>query len=240
MINVLIADDNIDFAISLMNYINEKNVNIKVYNIAKDGKETLEILNKNNNIDVILLDYKMPFYNADQILDKIQTKSKYQDSFIIITGDIESGIKLRNNEMVHTIIYKTMKIDEIERKINELFLFKETKKKSKILRNKIIDELLYLGYDISHRGTQYLIKTIEYIATNQNKEFKNLQKEIYPKIAEMYDETVHNIKCRINRATNTMYCNCEIEKLKRYFKFSIDTKPKVMTIIETIINNINL
>ena len=30
MINVLIADDNIEYAVNLMNYINEKNKNIKI------------------------------------------------------------------------------------------------------------------------------------------------------------------------------------------------------------------
>ena len=39
MINVLIADDNVDYAINLMNYINNKNENIKVFNIAKNGKK---------------------------------------------------------------------------------------------------------------------------------------------------------------------------------------------------------
>lgn len=74
MVNVLIADDNVDYAINLMNYINEKNENIKVCNIAKNGKETLEILNLKDNIDVILLDYKMPFYNGEQVLEKITNK----------------------------------------------------------------------------------------------------------------------------------------------------------------------
>ena len=74
MVNVLIADDNVDYAINLMNYINEKNENIKVCNIAKNGKETLEILNLKDNIDVILLDYKMHFYNGEQVLEKITNK----------------------------------------------------------------------------------------------------------------------------------------------------------------------
>ena len=32
--------------------------------------------------------------------------------------------------------------------------------------------------------------------------------------------------------------DCEVEKLKKYFSFSIDTKPKVKTVINTIINKI--
>lgn len=238
MVNVLIADDNVDYAINLMNYINEKNENIKVCNIAKNGKETLEILNLKDNIDVILLDYKMPFYNGEQVLEKITNKKKYEDSCIIISGEIESVINLRKNELIHSIIHKTTSMNEIIRKINELFEYKESIKKSKILKNKITEELLYLGYDISHKGTQYLIKTIDYIATNPNKDLEKLERNIYPKIAYIYNDSVHNVKCRINNATTIMYCNCEIEKLKKYFHFDIDTKPKVKTIINTIIRKI--
>lgn len=238
MINVLIADDNIDYAVNLMNYINEKNENIKVCNIAKNGKETLEILNLKNNIDVVLLDYKMPILNGKQVLDKIIDKERYSDSFIVISGEIESVIGLRDNEMIHSIMYKNMKTEEIINKINELFEYKESIKHSKMLKNKIIDELLYLGYDISHKGTQYLIKTIDYIASNPNKELDKLERNIYSKIAAIYNDSSHNVKCRINNATTIMYYNCEIEKLKEYFRFSVDVKPKVKTIISTIIHKI--
>lgn len=238
MVNILIADDNIDYAINLMNYINEKNENIKVYNIAKNGKETIKILNDTDNIDLVLLDYKMPFYNGKQVLDKVLDKRKYSNSFIIISGEIETVAKLRNNEMIHSIIYKTIDMSEIVKRINELIEYKESIKQSKIIKKKIITELLYLGYDISHKGTKYLIEVIEYIALNQNRTLERLEKDVYPKIAILYNESVHNIKCRINNATSVMYCNCEIEKLKKYFHFNIDTKPKVRTIIDTIVNNI--
>lgn len=89
MLNVLIADDNIDYAINLMNYINEDNNVVRVCNIAKDGKKAIDILNNENNIDVILLDYQMPIYNGQEVLEKIQNKDKYVDSCIIISGEIQ-------------------------------------------------------------------------------------------------------------------------------------------------------
>lgn len=238
MINVLIADDNVEYAINLMNYINQKNENIKVYNIAKDGKETLEILNLRDDIDVILLDYKMPFYNGKQVLEKIVDKNKYDNSFIIISGEIESVMDMRENDMIHSIIYKTMSMNEIIKKINSVFEYKEALKTSKILKNKITNELLFLKYDISHKGTQYLIETIDYIVTNSNREVESLERNVYPKIAAMYNDSVHNIKCRINNATTAMYYNCEISKLKEYFYFDIDKKPKIKTIINMVINKI--
>ena len=35
-----------------------------------------------------------------------------------------------------------------------------------------------------------------------------------------------------------MYYNCEIDKLKEYFNLDIDTKPKIKTVIDTIVRKI--
>ncbi len=63
MVNVLIADDNIYYAKLLMDLINDEEV--RVCNIAITGKEALNIIQKSNNIDVILLNLKMPIYNRN-------------------------------------------------------------------------------------------------------------------------------------------------------------------------------
>ena len=115
--------------------------------------ETLDILNSNNNIDVILSDYKMPFYNGKQVLDNIKNKNKYINSCIIISGEIKDVTILKDNPLVHSIIFKTLTLYEINKKINEIINYKETLKREKSIKNKILNELLYLGYDISHKGT---------------------------------------------------------------------------------------
>lgn len=237
MINVLIADDNVEYAVNLMNYINNKNENIKVCNIAKDGKETLEILNSKNNLDAVLLDYKMPFFNGFQIIEKIKNRTNLQKSIIIISGEIDSNIKLFQDEMIHSIISKTTSMDTIIQRINVLFEYKEKIQKNNILKKSISKELLYLGYDISHKGTQYLIKVIEYIITNPQMELEKFKK-IYSKIAITYNTSSSNIKCRIYKATVEMYCNCGIEKLKNYFNLDTDIKPNVRTVINTVITNL--
>ena len=83
MLNILIADSNIDYAINLMSHINSLSDNIRVINITLDGRETLNFLNDvNNSVDIVLLDYNTPIYNAMEILDKISEKqqNKYQKS----------------------------------------------------------------------------------------------------------------------------------------------------------------
>lgn len=146
--------------------------------------------------------------------------------------------KLRKNELIHSILLKTTTMDQILNRIKELSKNKDYIEIDKVVNKKIVNEILYLGYDISHKGTQYLIKTIEYIFENSCVN-NSLEKEIYPKISLIYNESIHNIKVNINRATNAMYYNCEIEKLKRYFSFNYDLKPKTKVIINSIINHID-
>lgn len=238
MINVLIAEDNLYYATNLMNSINKRNEDIKVCGIAKNGKEALELLNSSNHIDVILLDLKMPLCSGKEVLQKIMNKDKYEDSCIVISGELSLIKELNNNSMINCVIRKNTSIEEIILKLNEILKQKEKMKKQRMLRREIMDELIYLGYDISYKGTRYLIETIEYIAENQNKDIDNLEKYVYPIISKKYNDSVHNIKCNINRANNNMYYDCKIERIKEYFHFDSDVKPKIKTVINTILNKI--
>lgn len=142
MLNILIADDNIDDAINLMNYINENNTSVRVCNIARDGKQTIDILNNENNIDIILLDYQMPIYNGQEILEKIEDKSKYINSFIIISGEIESVTQIRECNLVHSILLKTLSMEDIKNRIIQLVEYKENIKINENINKKI---LIYIG-----------------------------------------------------------------------------------------------
>ncbi len=238
MLNVLIADDNIDYAINLMNYINEDNNVVRVCNIAKDGKKAIDILNNENNIDVILLDYQMPIYNGQEVLEKIQNKDKYVDSCIIISGEIESVIKMRQCDLVHSILFKTLSMEDIKNRIMQLVEYKEDIRKNENIDKKILNEILFLRYNNSLKGTKYLIDTIRYVYDNRDY-LDNLEKFVYPKVAQKYNEKLCNIKCRIGKSTMLMYYNCEIERLKEYFDLDVDVKPKIKTIIDTIVRKIS-
>lgn len=137
MVNIVIADDNMDYATNLMNYINMHNNNIRVCNISRNGKETLDVLNSYDNIDVVLLDFKMPIYNADELLCRITNKSKYSKSFIIITGELKLARKLYDNDMVYSVVSKLTSTPLIMSKINELIVSKENKNKEKEVKKKL-------------------------------------------------------------------------------------------------------
>lgn len=240
MINILIADDNIYYAKTLLNIINNENrEDIKVTHIAVDGKETLDIL-KNNKIDIVLLDLKMPIYDGLYILNKLEEeqKDKYKQSIIIISGEIEMLYKINNQPFVYYAFDKLCSISKIVDKINELVEDKNEEKRKNMIKNKIVKQLQYLNYNLSHKGSQYLIEAILLIYNMENYDILNLKEDVYPIIAKRYNKSIHNIKCDINKANDYMYRVCKRERVRKYFKFFDDSKPTVKNVIYTILNKI--
>lgn len=240
MVNILIADDNIYYARTLMNIINnEMNNNVKVTHIAIDGKETLDIL-KYNKIDVVLLDLKMPIYNGIDILEKLKKEkiNRYEQSIIVISGEIEMLLKVRNESYVYCVLDKLSSISNIIDKINELVKDKNEKNKEIQIKNKITKQLQYLNYNLAHKGTQYLMDAIILIYHRGDDDIFNLKEDIYPVIAKKYNKTIYNIKSDINKANDYMYKICKKERIRKYFKFFDDSKPTVKNVIYTILNKI--
>ena len=128
MVNILIIEDNLHYAINLMNQLNKKK-NIKVLNVAKDGEEALNILTNKNDIDLILLDLCLPIYTGYEILKRIKYLNKYEDSCIIVSGRLDLIKNLTQNSIINTIIYKTTPLNEMVEKIDKVAEAKETLKR---------------------------------------------------------------------------------------------------------------
>lgn len=103
MVNVLIIEDNIHYAIFMMNYLCQHNPDIRICNIISDGKEAINVLNRQKNIDIVLLDLNLPNYNGGEILEKIVNKEKYTDSIIVLSGEIDCLKKLYKNNLISEV-----------------------------------------------------------------------------------------------------------------------------------------
>lgn len=242
MVNILIADDNIYYAKILMDLINNSIKDIKIINIAIDGKETLDKLSNDDNIDICILDLKMPIINGIEVMHKLSNEKqiKYKNSIIVISGESEMISQIRDNDMVFDFISKMNSMSDIVEKLDKLVKYKEEKKHIRQLKGEIMHELQELGYNFSHKGTLYLIDAIYLICTNKIKDDLNLKKNVYPTLAQKYNRPIHCIKSDIIKATDYMDNICELKKKKEYFSFNDNTKPTVKLVIYTILNKIYL
>ena len=106
------------------------------------------------------------------------------------------------------------------------------------IREIIINELVYLGYDLSLFGTRYLLEGLYIIINKDLIDSINLKSEIYPIIAKKYNTTENNIKCSINYANTIMYWHCSKSKFESDFKVFDNTRPSTKKILYSIISNV--
>ena len=236
MINMLIADDNIYFSKCLLNYILQHNQNIRLINIATNGNEVLSVIKK-QNIDLILLDLKMPNCDGLEVLAKIdELKLNKNLKIIVITGDLVSLSQIQHYSFVIDIISKENHIIDIYNKIESNIKYFED-----IYTDNIMNELLYLGFNIKHNGTQYLYEAIKYLHYNKNLNIQNLEKQVYSVISCKYKKSISLIKNNIIKAINYMYIENEYSKLKVYFSLpdGNEEKPTAKRIIYYILKKIS-
>lgn len=239
MVNILVVEDNIHYSKNLINILCNRNSRIRLYNMSTDGKEAIDIINnRKNDIDIILLDLKLPIYNGIDILNYIESNKliEYTNSIIAISGEIDLMLQLRNSPYLYSFINKISGFENILIKVNELIEIKEQEKNS--IEHKICIELKKLHYNFSYIGTRYLIETILLSYNNTDYEMLKLEKEIYPKLSKKYKKTVNNIKTNIINATTIMFYDCESSILENYFGISEDEKPTPKTVVSTIIGNL--
>lgn len=104
---------------------------------------------------------------------------------------------------------------------------------------KVINELLILGYNFKLKGTQYLLDSIIYVYSNKNEEMlENLEKNVYKYISLKNNKTVLNIKTNIINSTNYVYDYQNSEILFRYFSSNVKITPKL--VIATVLKKIHM
>lgn len=236
MVNVQIATNNINLIKKLINEIMTLKTNVRVAKITTNEEETIQVLN-NKNIDVIFLDLRMIKKSANIMLDMIKEdkKQKYKDSIIIISDIFEPIEQLVKNEMIIDYILEKSSKDEIMYKVNRVIGNKDIESK----RREIIKELEYIRYNTEYKGTSYLVDTILQVYINKKLMLDNLQKDIYPIISNIYKKSINTIRCNIRHATDSMYCECDMNILKEYFGLVEDEKPTTKEVIYAVLNKIS-
>ncbi|MCI9178273.1 MAG: hypothetical protein HFJ28_07010 [Clostridia bacterium] len=100
-----------------------------------------------------------------------------------------------------------------------------------MIRRKIRNELLKIGYNPIHIGTNYLVEGILILYISEKKEVGlNLEKDIYLELSKKYNKSANAIKASIRKATDyaDLY-SATREKIEMFETMKLT--PKVVTII---------
>ena len=219
------SDDNTlakDISIFLLS--NSKNV--RLLNLLSE-KSDFMFLSDNYDFDYIIL-----VTDNTQKLSMIDSKDK-MDILIVISSNPE--IMTLSKDKFHCLNYSEG-LDNIGEKLLRLIEIKHLYLNN--VKTSIIHELYSIGFKPYHKGTNYLIDSTYMVYNKEAHLCDNFEKNIYPIIAKKYDTSVNNVKSNIIKSINSMYAECELNKLKKYFHFTTDFKPTPKMIIYTVISNV--
>ena len=109
-------------------YVDDEDINLKLFKLNFYDKysifttlfplKALDII-KQENIEVIITDYKMPVMNGMELIEKIK-ESQTKSSCIILSGYLESEV-VTDKKKIFKYIMKPYKYDEMLKCINDAF-----------------------------------------------------------------------------------------------------------------------
>ena len=131
--NILIIDDEAAQRDILTGYLKKKGYKIFP---ASSGREGIEII-KNNPVDIILSDFKMPDLNGIEVLEQVK-KLNPEISFVIVTayGTVENAVKAMRLG-AFDYISKPVDLDELDFMIERIIEHKNLKSENQLLKTQL-------------------------------------------------------------------------------------------------------
>ena len=107
----------------------------------------------------------------------------------------------------------------------------------KIIKQIIIKYLQFNEFNIGNVGALYIADSIEYICESENyrKILSNLDKNVYPIIAERHKVNIDTLKSDIIKATNKAYENACVKNINKMINKS--TPKMIITKIVYVLKN---
>ena len=238
MLNLLIANRNLQNLQDLLNYISLYIPDVRISYLAKNGREAIHAL-YDYHYDMVLIDYKLQFYDGLDILEKlpIAKQNEYKNSIIFLSNDITLAKNLKSHSMIFDSFLNTESFSVIISSLKKLVEVKQNNANTTYIKTKIINELQMIGYNLAHNGTHYIAESILLITT-LNYDAENLSKNIYPKVSQIYHKSLNNIKTNIITATDAAYENMNKIILKKHLQIPDNIKPTAKMIINAIVHKL--
>lgn len=224
MKKLLIAEDDINFSITLFNYIKKHNFNIEIVGISRDGEETIKKIFELKP-DILLLDLKMPKRSGLDVISKIEENIQINNiDVIIISADITliNSTNMLKTNLIRHIFVKPFRIEDLSNIINKLSIDYK-----KCINKEVKTILKKFDFNISSKSYITLVRCIE-IGVEHPSLLVNIEKMLYEEVAKTLNiENKNQMKWGIQKLIKSMnrYTNYDI--LNEFFPYNKDPSPKI-------------
>ena len=244
-ITILIADDNEDFATTLVNHLSKEN-DMEVIGVAKDGKEACDKVLEAKP-DVLLLDVIMPYLDGLGVLEKLNSSNLEKMPTCIMLSAV-GQTKITQKAISLGAEYYVVKPFDIEVLINRIrdiknykptptsnldncYMVKETKtqyialneldKRNQENLEALVTNVIHeIGVPAHIKGYQYLREAIMMVVQNIDI-INQITKQLYPEIADKYHTTPSRVERAIRHAIEVAWARGKNDAVEGIFGYTI-------------------
>ena len=237
MLSIMVADDNREFNELLTEYLN-KEEDMEVICNAYNGKEVLELI-KDKQPEIVLLDIIMPHLDGIGVLEELNNMDlSLKPKIIMLTAFGHENITQKAVELgASYYILKPFNLEILAERIRQLGRVHPTAQKSASSRNAsfpvkkekedFIEEITQIIHEIgvpAHiKGYLYLRDAISMVA-EEIELLGSVTKVLYPRIANKYETTPSRVERAIRHAIEVAWSRNNIETIKKFFGYTINTE----------------
>ena len=241
-ISVLIADDNMDFANTLANYLG-KSEDMEIVGMAKDGIEAVEMI-KIMKPDIALLDVIMPHLDGLGVLEKLQSEEVEKKPICIMISAVGQD-KITQKAIslgAEYYVVKPFDIGLLEKRIKEVKIYQNApikpifinreikaqyieiepnaKKDEKNLEALVTNVIHEVGVPAHIKGYQYLREAIMMVI-NDIDVINQITKQLYPDIANKFKTTPSRVERAIRHAIEVAWGRGEQQAVESIFGYTV-------------------
>ena len=237
-IKIFIADDNADFASTLITYLNSQ-PDMEVIGNAKDGLEASEKI-VNLKPDVAILDVIMPQLDGLGVLESIISKLNNLPICIMLSAVGQDRVTARAMRLgAQYYVVKPFEMDILVKRIRDLVknqsinilspTLKEFKNnyisnsnKKLNLEARVTNIIHDVGVPAHIKGYQYLREGI--IMSVKDADIINqITKQLYPDLAKKYKTTPSRVERAIRHAIEVAWSRGQIETMENIFGYTVNS-----------------
>lgn len=255
-IEVLIVDDNKEFCQLLAEFL-EMNDDFHVKDVAYNGQEALDIIRKDENPDVLIIDLIMPQLDGIGVLEELNEGDLIGDMKIIALTAFSQDQMMKTviNMGVDYYIMKPFDLEKLQTRIKQLMDDNDTNEDNIRYSGseaEVEDEDDYtvhitsvlheMGVPAHIKGYHYIRHAVELVVENIDM-LSAVTKKLYPAVAEEFNSTPSRVERSIRHAIEVVWDRGNQKALKKYFESNMQndkSKPTNSQFIARIADKIRI
>ena len=235
-IQVIIADDNMEFGNIVYEYLNNQN-DIEVIGVARDGLEALKLITTKLP-DVVILDIIMPHLDGLGVLEKVRSSSMEKlPLFIMLSAVGQDKITQKALELgAEYYIIKPFNMDILVSRIRQLMDKSQSKvtksynshdlKVPEALSRKDLEVevtriMREIGIPANIKGYQFIRNAVMLAVTDRDI-INSITKQLYPTIAKEYNSTPTRVERAIRHAIEVTWSRGQLDAINSLFGYTIN------------------